>query len=266
MATEHKPLTLEIGKKLSASEAKAFTDEIKHRMYALWNEKIFGGAFMRELSAGTLPFETIKLFWRNWYSYPVEVNNFHLIIYQRHQGIFARHRDLLAPYVGKISDELVNPSIPGHIEVLIKQGEQFGVALDEMINCQVYAECRALTEFARGLVYEGSMIEWWARSLNEEMFGHWAKRWREALLGKYKIKQADLHYFAVHEEADLHEHLDGLMAHGEVARRIFERLLQDGNTWYRPGWGPEYCCLTNAECVAMFHDGIYKHSKELGHF
>jgi hypothetical protein len=28
------------------------------------------------------------------------------------------------------------------------------------------------------------------------------------------------------------------MAHGEVARQIFERLLQDGNTWYRPGWGP----------------------------
>ncbi len=74
-------------------------------------------------SKGNLPFETIKLFWRNWYSYPVEVNNFHLIIYQRHQGIFARHRDLLAPYVGKISDELVNPKIPGHIEVLIKQGE-----------------------------------------------------------------------------------------------------------------------------------------------
>jgi hypothetical protein len=24
--------------------------------------------------------------------------------------------------------------------------------------------------------------------------------------------------------------------------------------------------LTNADCVAMFHDGIYKHAKELGHF
>ena len=60
------------------------------------------------------------------------------------------------------------------------------------------------------------------------MFGHWSKRWREALLSKYKVKDADLHYFQVHEEADLHEHLDGLMAHGEVARQIFERLLQDG--------------------------------------
>jgi hypothetical protein len=110
------------------------------------------------------------------------------------------------------------------------------------------------------------MIEWWARSLNEEMFGHWARRWREALLSKYKINEADLHYFQVHEEADLHEHLDGLMAHGQVARMIFERLLQDGNTWYRPGWGPEYCCLTNAEYVALFHDGIYHHSRALGHF
>src|SRR5919108_385666 len=206
MGTDQKPLTLEIGRKLSSAEAKAFTDNIKQRMYARWNERIFGGPFMRDLEAGKLPFETIKLFWRHWYSYPVEINNFHLIIYQRHQGIFARHRDLLAPYVGKISDELVNPSIPGHIQVLIKQGETFGVTIDEMVNCQVY------------------------------------------------------------EEADLHEHEDGLMAHGQVARMIFETLLQDGLTWYRPGWGPEYCCLTNAEYVALFHDGIYKHSQNLGHF
>ena len=32
------------------------------------------------------------------------------------------------------------------------------------------------------------MIEWWARSLNEEMFGHWAKRWRQALLDKYHLR------------------------------------------------------------------------------
>jgi hypothetical protein len=135
-----------------------------------------------------------------------------------------------------------------------------------MINCEVFPECRALTEFGRGLVYEGSMIEWWARSLNEEMFGHWSKRWRQALLEKYKFKDSDLHYFQVHEEADLHEHEDGLMAHGEVARKVFETLLQDGLTWFRPGWSPEYCCLTNADYVAMFHDGIYQHSREMGHF
>ena len=42
--------------------------------------------------------------------------------------------------VGKISDELVNPSIPGHIEVLIKQGEGeagLAAALDDKLpdNC-----------------------------------------------------------------------------------------------------------------------------------
>lgn len=259
-------LKLEIGKKLTKAESKEFTDELKKRMYQRWNEKVFNAPFMRDLEAGKLPLETIKLFWRNWYSYPVEVNNFHLIIYQRHQGIFARHRDLLAPYVGKISDELVNPSIPGHIQVLIKQGETFGLSAEEMIDCEVLPECRALTEFARGLVYEGSMIEWWARSLNEEMFGHWSRRWREALLAKYKFEDPALHYFQVHEEADLHEHLEGLMAHGEVARVIFERLLQDGITWYRPGWGPEYCCITNADYVGLFHHGIYQRARDSGHF
>jgi pyrroloquinoline quinone (PQQ) biosynthesis protein C len=142
---------------------------------------------------------------------------------------------LIAPYVGKISDELVNPTIPGHIQVLINQGETFDISVDEMVSCEVFAECRALTEFARGLVYEGSMIEWWARSLNEEMFGHWAMRWRRALLENYEFTDAQLHYFQVHEEADLHEHEDGLMAHGQVARMIFEAILKDGLTWHRPG-------------------------------
>ena len=90
MTTAQQPLVLEFGKKLSPAEAKAFTDAIKQRMYARWNEKIFGGAFMRDLAAGKLPLETIKLFWRHWYSYPVEINNFHLIIYQRHQAIYSR--------------------------------------------------------------------------------------------------------------------------------------------------------------------------------
>jgi len=68
MTSDNKPLTLEIGEKLSPAEAKAFTGEIKQRMYTRWNDKIFGGAFMRDLEAGKLPFETIKLFWRHWYS------------------------------------------------------------------------------------------------------------------------------------------------------------------------------------------------------
>lgn len=259
-------LPLDWRRRFSPKEAKSFTEEICAKMYARWEERIFQGPFMRDLQAGRLPLKTIRLFWRHWYSYPVEINNFHLIIYQRHAGFFSRHRELLAPYVGKISDELVNPSVPGHIQVLIKQGEAFGVSLDEMVDCQVFPECRALTEFARGLVYEGTMIEWWARSLNEEMFGHWSKKWRQALLEKYGFQDTQLNYFQVHEEADLHEHEEGLMAHGQVARLVFQTMLQDGLVWSRPGWGPEYCCLTNADYVAMFHDGIYQHAKEGGHF
>jgi pyrroloquinoline quinone (PQQ) biosynthesis protein C len=252
----------EWGKKLAAGEAQAYTDALTAKMYARWEEKIFQGRFMRALREGKLPLKTIRLFWRHWYSYPVEINNFHLMIYQRHMGLFSRYRELLAPYVGKISDELVHPSVPGHIQVLIKQGEAFGGSLDEMVNCEVFPECRALTEFARGLVYEGTMIEWWARSLNEEMFGHWSKQWRQALLDQYGFKDNQLQYFQVHEEADLHEHDEGLLGHGQVARMVFQKLLEEGLVWTRPGWTPEYCCLTNADYVAMFHDGIYKHSME----
>jgi len=150
----NKLVPLEIGKKFSPAEAAAYTDEVKRRMYARWNERVFGGASCA-ISKRQTAFENHQALWRQWYSYPVEINNFHLIIYQRHQGIFARHRDLLALTSAKISDELVNPSIPV-IQVLINQGEAFGVSVDEMVNCEVYAECRGLTEFARGLVYEGA--------------------------------------------------------------------------------------------------------------
>ena len=51
-----------------------------------------------------------------------------------------------------------------------------------------------------------------------------------------------------------------------LARLIFQTMLEDGLTWARPGWTPEYACLTNADYVALFHDGIYKHAKEEGHF
>lgn len=261
MSTKNQASPLQWGKKLDPEEAKAYTDGICRKMYARWHEKILQGPFMQDLTNGKLSLQTIRLFWKHWYSYPVEINNFHLIIYQRHMGFFSRHPELLVPYVGKISDELVNPTVPGHIQVLVEQGEAFGVTREEMVNCEVYPECRALTEYARGLVYEGAMIEWWARSLNEEMFGHWSRQWRQALLGKYGFKDSQLSYFQVHEEADLEEHEGGLMAHGQVARLVFRKLLEDGLVWTRPGWSPEYCCLTNADYVAMFHDGIYKHAK-----
>src|SRR5690348_13554757 len=44
------PLTLEIGRRLSPAEAKAFTDEVKHRMYVRWNEDLWRGVHARSRS------------------------------------------------------------------------------------------------------------------------------------------------------------------------------------------------------------------------
>ena len=54
-------MVLEIGRKLSTAEPTAFIDEIKHRMYAPWNEK-FSAARSCDLEAGKLPIETIRVF------------------------------------------------------------------------------------------------------------------------------------------------------------------------------------------------------------
>jgi len=47
------------------------------------------------------------------------------------------------------------------------------------------------------------MIEMVGRSLNEEMFGHWAKRWRDALLNQYKSKTPICIISKCTKEADL---------------------------------------------------------------
>ena len=106
------PLTLEIGKKLSPAEAKAFTDEIKHRMYALWNER----SLAARSCAISNPARTIRddpafLAKLVQLSCGEQFPFDHLSAPSGH--LRAPSRSIFAPYVGKISDELVNPVFRG---------------------------------------------------------------------------------------------------------------------------------------------------------
>lgn len=65
MGSSGKSIHLEWGRKLSAEEAAAYTDEIIKKMYGRWQERIFQGPFMRDLESGKLPLKTIRLFWQH---------------------------------------------------------------------------------------------------------------------------------------------------------------------------------------------------------
>ena len=248
---------LELGKKMSPEEAKAYVDSLYKSTLDRWKEKVTGSPFMRELMAGKLSMEAIRLFWKNWAFYVFEINNLIACAYQRHIGFFKRHPDLLAAFSAKVADEYIHPRPPGHILIVLEQGEIFGVSREEMIACEMLAECRGILEFKRGLLYEGTMLEWWSSLATEEAIGHWAGQWKTALMEKYKLPSAKARYFETHAEADLEEH-EGIMGHGEFNRTVMQRLLQNGLVDLRPGFSPEYVLRTCVDCYGLFFRGVYE--------
>ena len=128
-----------------------------------------------------------------------------------------------------------------------------------MVHSEMLPECRALTEFHRGVRYEGTLGEFWCSILYEEYIGHWSRMFRLGLekLGYAREKAP---YFTTHKEADLEEH-DGVMAHGEFNRAVLTRLYQTGNVQHRPGFGPEYATRLGPYYFGMFLDTCYDRAR-----
>ena len=254
---------LAMGTVLSPKDAKAYVTAIKDELFELADRKVTKGQFMQELSNGKLPKETLKVFWLNWHGFVAEINNFIQVGYQRHLGFFKQHIDLLTFYADKVADELIHPKPPGHLLTVWKQGEIFGLTRDEMIQYEMLPTCRVLNEWHRGLIYEGTMLEFWSAILWEEFVGHWARQFREGLMKQgYSNDQAP--YFTTHEEADLVEHEGGVMAHGEFNRVVCERMLSTGYVECRPGNSPRYAALTSIELFALFLDTTYAAGQKQG--
>jgi len=247
-----------VGTKLSASDAKAMVDALYNRMYERWDQKVTRGRFMTDLKQGGLPMEAIKLFWKNWSYFVFEVNNIAACSYQRQIGFLKRHPELLASLGAKIADELMHPRPPGHVAIVLDQGKAFGLSELDMTDCQMLPECRALLEWARGMLYEGTFAEWWSWLACEEPIGYWARDWKEALAKHYGFSSDKTKYFQTHEEADLEVHEGGLLGHGEVNRTGLQKVLEDGLFYMRPGYTLEYCAFTSVDYLAMFFDAPYK--------
>lgn len=250
------------GERLSPAEATALLDELYAWTADVFQQRIVQGPFMRELGQGTLPREAIRLFWKNWYYFVSEINNFHGITYQRFLGFFKRHPALLSAYADKIADELIHPRPPGHIAIVIEQGKVFGLTEEEMLECEMLAECRAWTEWFRGLAYEGSLAEFWAGHQVEQCIGEWARLCREALRTHYGYSDEQLVYFQVHEEADLAVHEGGIIPHAEFNRRALQCALESGEAHMRPGFTIRYCARMTLAYFALFLDACYAYARQ----
>ncbi len=247
-----------IGVPMSPAEAKAFVDKLNGKVLQRWEERVTRGAFMQELSQGKLPMAAIRLFFRNWGAFTVEINTLIAASYQKHIGFFKRHPDLLGPFGAKIADEFIHPKPPGHILVMLQTAQALGLSQEEVLRQPMLPEARAVLDFKRGLLWEGTVAEWWFSMLTEEPIGYWAAAWFKALTTHYGFSREQAIYFSTHEEADLKEHDEGVMGHGSFNRMVMQRVLEDGYADAREGYSLEYCALASVDLYGVMHRGVYE--------
>jgi hypothetical protein len=175
------------------------------------------------------------------------------VSYHKHIGFFKRHPDLMGPLGTKIADEFIHPKPPGHVLVMLETAEALGLTKDQILREPMLPECRAILDFKRQLMWEGTVAEWWFSMLTEEPIGHWARMWFKTLTEKYGFTRQQAIYFSTHEEADLEEHADGVMGHGTFNKLVMQRILEDGYADCREGYNLEYCALAAVDLYGVMH-------------
>jgi pyrroloquinoline quinone (PQQ) biosynthesis protein C len=245
-----------LGVKMTSEEAKTFIGELNNKVIERWDQRVTRGPFMQSFMAGDLPLSAVKLFFRNWGNFTVEINTLIAASYHKHIGFFKRHPDLLGPFGAKIADEFMHPKPPGHVLVMLKTAEAFGLTIDEVLRQPMLPEARAILDFKRGLLWEGTVAEWWFSMLTEEPIGHWSATWFKTLTTRYGFSSEQAVYFSTHEEADLNEHEGGVMGHGSFNRLVMQRILEDGYADVREGYTLEYCATAAVDLYGVMHRAV----------
>jgi len=238
---------------MSRDEAKAFVDRLYEKVAGRWKERITDAPFMQQLApfmqqlrSGSLPPKALRLFFKNWGSFTIEINSLEAASYHKHIAFFRKHRDLMAAMAQKLADELIHPEPPGHIHIVLETGRALGIAEDEIFLSPMLAEFRSHLDYRRSLLWEGTVAESYAAGATEEQIGYWSGEFFKALTIHYGLTPRQAVYFSAHEEADLREHEGGVMGHGSFRRMVLQRLLEDGPAVVRTGTILQ-ACLDRAE-------------------
>src|SRR5499433_2309900 len=236
---------MEVGgaQKLSNAEARASTDYLYRRVAERWRERVTNRPFMQMLRTGNLSRDALRLFFRNWASFTIDINTVECATYHKHIAFFRKHRDLMTAMAQKLADELIYPKPPGHIHVVLETARALGISEDEVFLEPMTAEFRAKIDYFRAIVWEGTVAEFYAAGATEEQFGYWAGKVFTALTTYYDLTPEEAVYFSLHEEADTREHEDGIMGHGDFRKMVLQRLLEEAAE-VRPGYTLEYCALS----------------------
>ncbi|MGZ9272561.1 MAG: hypothetical protein ACXW6T_25850, partial [Candidatus Binatia bacterium] len=63
-----------LGVKMSPDEAQAYIGAVNKKVVQRWKERVTNGPFMSPFLDGKLPLSAVKLFFKNWGNFTVEIN------------------------------------------------------------------------------------------------------------------------------------------------------------------------------------------------
>ena len=243
--------TPKLGVKMSPTAAKAFVDGLNKKIIQRWDERVTKGQFMGRFVEGKLPLSAIRLFFKNWGNFTVEINTLIAASYHKHIGFLNATRIYWACSAPRSPMNSSIRSRPGMFWSCSRPRRHWGSAKDQILREPMLPEARAILDFKRGLLWEGTVAEWWFSMLTEEPIGHWAATWFKTLTTKYGFNPQQAIYFSTHEEADLKEHDDGVMGHGSFNRIVMQRILEDGYADTREGYNLEYCATAAVDLYGV---------------
>jgi pyrroloquinoline quinone (PQQ) biosynthesis protein C len=244
-------------------EVEAATGSSRERVEQAWNSMaeryrslILGHPLFEDLKRGVLPREVIATFVRHWYTFALEVNSSMVWSLSKDLDFIRTQPDLEALTAEKIVDEFCHPRPGGHIRTVEKVAATLGIPHEEMACANLLPGLRAWLDYFVTMSIEAPYAEFGAMYLCEEMFGHLAAIWYDALTTHYGFSEDQAEYFSTHHVADLMEH-EGTIGHGEFNKIALQRALDIGYGGERPGWGVEYMAVIGLELFKKWYDQVY---------
>src|SRR5215207_10020927 len=98
---------------MSAADARARVDALYDRVHARWERRVNQSEFMTLLNRGELPLDVVRIFYRNFGSFAIEVNTIVGASYMRHLPFFRAHPHLMGPLGEKFAEVYLDPKPPG---------------------------------------------------------------------------------------------------------------------------------------------------------
>jgi hypothetical protein len=74
-------------------EAQAYIAELNRKVIQRWQERVTNGPFMSKFLEENLPVPAVKLFFKNWGNFTVEINTLASVSYHKHIGFLKRSRE-----------------------------------------------------------------------------------------------------------------------------------------------------------------------------